>query len=123
MEAKYSYKNLDAYKESKKLVKMVYGWLKAFPKEENYALCDQLRRAVISVPSNISEGSGRTSSKDQAHFFEMSFGSLMEVDCQLDIAHDLGYITDDDALSAEKQIRVVASLLSGLRSKCLSASH
>lgn len=123
MEAKYSYKNLDAYKESKKLVKMVYGWLKAFPKEENYALCDQLRRAVISVPSNIAEGSGRTSSKDQAHFFEMSFGSLMEVDCQLDIAHDLGYITDDDALSAEKQIRVVASLLSGLRSKCLSASH
>lgn len=123
MEAKYSYKNLDAYKESKKLVKMVYGWQKAFPKEENYALCDQLRRAVISVPSNIAEGSGRTSSKDQAHFFEMSFGSLMEVDCQLDIAHDLGYITDDDALSAEKQIRVVASLLSGLRSKCLSASH
>lgn len=123
MEAKYSYKNLDAYNESKKLVKMVYGWLKAFPKEENYALCDQLRRAVISVPSNIAEGSGRTSSKDQAHFFEMSFGSLMEVDCQLDIAHDLGYITDDDALSAEKQIRVVASLLSGLRSKCLSASH
>ena len=123
MEAKYSYKNLDAYKESKKLVKMVYGWLKAFPKEENYALCDQLRRAVISVPSNIAEGSGRTSSKDLAHFFEMSFGSLMEVDCQLDIAHDLGYITDDDALSAEKQIRVVASLLSGLRSKCLSASH
>ena len=123
MEAKYSYKNLDAYKESKKLVKMVYGGLKAFPKEENYALCDQLRRAVISVPSNIAEGSGRTSSKDLAHFFEMSFGSLMEVDCQLDIAHDLGYITDDDALSAEKQIRVVASLLSGLRSKCLSASH
>ena len=123
MEAKYSYKNLDAYKESKKLVKMVYGWLKAFPKEENYALCDQLRRAVISVPTNIAEGSGRTSSKDLAHFFEMSFGSLMEVDCQLDIAHDLGYITDDDALSAEKQIRVVASLLSGLRSKCLSASH
>ena len=122
-EPKYSYKNLDAYKESKKLVRMVYGWLKQFPKEENYALCDQLRRAVISVPSNIAEGSGRTSSKDQAHFFEMSFGSLMEVDCQLDIALDLGYIATNDALLAEKQIRVVASLLSGLRSKCLAASH
>ena len=122
-EPKYSYKNLDAYKESKKLVKMVYGWLKQFPKEENYALCDQLRRAVISVPSNIAEGSGRTSSKDQAHFFEVSFGSLMEVDCQLDIAHDLDYIADDDVLLAEKQIRIVASLLSGLRSKCLAASH
>ena len=71
----------------------------------------------------MAEGSGRTSMKDQAHFIEIAFGSLMEVDCQIDIAHDLGYITDDDALSAEKQIRVVASLLSGLRSKCLSASH
>ena len=67
-EAKYSYKNLEAYKESKQLVMSIYATLKEFPKEEQYALCDQLRRAVISVPSNIAEGSGRTSSKDQAHF-------------------------------------------------------
>ena len=87
-DAKYSYKNLEAYKESKTLVKQVYALLKKFPKEETYALCDQLRRAVISVPSNIAEGSGRTSAKDQAHFFEMAFGSLIEVDCQVDIAHD-----------------------------------
>ena len=119
MEAKYSYKNLDAYKESKKLVKMVYGWLKAFPKEENYALCDQLRRAVISVPSNIAEGSGRTSSKDLAHFFEMTFGSLMEVDCQLDIAHDLGYIAQHDMDIINEQISRVAALLSGMRRKIL----
>ena len=94
-ESKYSYKNLEAYKESKKLVKQVYALLKKFPKEETYALCDQLRRAVISVPSNIAEGSGRTSAKDQAHFFEMAFGSLMEVDCQIDIAKDLGYVSSE----------------------------
>lgn len=123
MEAKYSYKNLDAYKKAKTLVKDVYSLLRKFPKEEQYALCDQLRRAVISVPSNIAEGSGRTSAKDQAHFIEMAFGSLMEVDCQIDIAHDLDYISQDEMESVEQQIRTIAALLSGLRSKCLSLTH
>lgn len=123
MEAKYSYKNLDAYKESKALVMLVYALLKKFPREEQYALCDQLRRAVISIPSNIAEGSGRTSSKDQAHFFEMAFGSLMEVNCQIDIAHDLGYVSQEDMVQVEKYVRAIASLLSGLPSKCLSLTH
>lgn len=121
-EAKYSYKNLDVYKESKVLVKMVYGLLKQFPKEEQYALCDQLRRAVISVPSNIAEGSGRTSMKDQAHFLEMSFGSLMEVDCQMDIAHDLEYITQNELDAICLQICRIAAMLSALRNKCLQRS-
>jgi four helix bundle protein len=121
-EAKYSYKNLEAYKESKTLVKQVYTLLKQFPREEQYALCDQLRRAVISVPSNIAEGSGRTSAKDQAHFFEMAFGSLMEVDCQMEIAHDLGYVSLEDQEVVTAQISQVAALLSGMRSKCLERS-
>ena len=119
MNKKYHFKNLDAYKESKKLVKMVYGLLKQFPKEEQYALCDQLRRAVISVPSNIAEGSGRTSAKDQAHFIEMAYGSLMEVECQIDIAYDLSYISQDNINKVEELIGVVAALLSGLRNKYL----
>ena len=118
-ESKYSYKNLEAYKESKKLVKQVYALLKKFPKEETYALCDQLRRAVISVPSNIAEGSGRTSAKDQAHFFEMAFGSLMEVDCQMDIAQDLGYVSSEELEDVSKQISQIAALLSGMRRKIL----
>lgn len=118
-EAKYSYKNLEAYKESKNLVLSVYSALKEFPKEEQYALCDQLRRAVISVPSNIAEGSGRTSAKDQAHFLEMAFGSLMEVDCQIDIAHDLGYISQEDVNIINEQTNRVAALLSGMRRKIL----
>lgn len=122
MDKKYEYKNLDAYKESKSLVIMVYALLKKFPREEQYALCDQLRRAVISVPSNIAEGSGRTSSKDQAHFFEMAFGSLMEVNCQIDIAHDLGYVTKEDVENVEKHVRAIAALLSGLRRKLLGES-
>ena len=121
-EPKYSYKNLEAYKESKTLVKQVYALLKKFPKEETYALCDQLRRAVISVPSNIAEGSGRTSAKDQAHFFEMAFGSLMEVDCQIDIAQDLSYVSLDEHEEVTMQISKVAALLSGMRNKCLGRS-
>ena len=121
-EPKYSYKNLEAYKESKTLVKQVYALLKKFPKEEQYALCDQLRRAVISVPSNIAEGSGRTSAKDQAHFLEMAFGSLMEVDCQMDIAKDLGYVSLDEHEEVTVQISKVAALLSGMRNKCLGRS-
>ena len=121
MNKKYYFKNLDAYKESKNLVKIVYGLLKQFPKEEQYALCDQLRRAVISVPSYIAEGSGRTSAKDQAHFIEMAYGSLMEVECQIDIAYDLSYISQDSLNKVEELIDVVAALLSGLRNKYLSS--
>ena len=121
-ESKYSYKNLEAYKESKTLVKQVYALLKKFPKEETYALCDQLRRAVISVPSIIAVGSGRTSVKDQAHFFEMAFGSLMEVDCQMDIAKDLGYVSSDKLEEVSKQISQVAALLSGMRRKILNVN-
>ena len=118
-DAKYNYKDLEAYKESKTLVKMIYGLLRGFPREEQYALCDQLRRAVISVPSNLAEGSGRTSAKDQAHFLEMAFGSLMEVDCQIDIAHDLGYVSKEAQDQVEKQVKQVAALLSGLRNKAV----
>ena len=122
MEKKYSYKDLDAYKESKALVILVYALLKKFPREEQYALCDQLRRAVISIPSNIAEGRGRTSAKEQAHFFEIAFGSLMEVDCQIDVACDLGFVSPKDVEQVVKQVRAIASLLSGLRNKCLAAS-
>lgn len=74
-----SFRKLDAYIYAKDLVKQVYALIKKFPKEEQYALCDQLCRAVISIPSNIAEGSGRTTAKDQAYFYTIAYGSLMEV--------------------------------------------
>lgn len=116
-ETSYTYKNLEAYKEAKALVLMVYRLLKKFPKEETYALCDQLRRAVISVPSNLAEGSGRYSTKEQLHFLEIAYGSLLEVECQMDIAHDLEYISTDDLNEANMQIMRVAALLAGMRNK------
>lgn len=123
METKYDYKQLEVYKEAKILVRMVYKLLEKFPKQEQYALCDQLRRTVISVPSNIAEGLGRYSSKEQIHFFEIAYGSLREVDCQMDIAQDLEYITEGDVRKITEQIRLVSALISGLRSKRMNTSN
>lgn len=117
MATKYDYKQLDVYIESKILVKKVYELLSKFPKEEQYALCDQLRRAVISIPSNIAEGLGRYSVKEQVHFLEIAYGSLREVDCQMDIACDLGYVTKMEAAELSEQINKVGAILAGMRSK------
>ncbi len=111
-----TFRDLEAYKEGKILVKEVYRLLKMFPKEEQYAMCDQLRRAAVSITSNIAEGSGRTSTKEKIHFLEFSYGSLMEVLSQLDIATDLGYITQKEFDDFELLVNKVASLISGLRS-------
>ena len=83
------FQNLIVYQKSKDLVKIVYALMKKFPAEERYGLCDQLRRSVISVPSNIAEGMGRMSNKEQSHFISIAFASLMEVLAQVDIACDL----------------------------------
>ena len=113
----FVYRDLVAYQKSKRLVTEIYSLLKLFPKEETYALCDQLRRAVISIPSNIAEGMGRVSVKEQIHFIEISFGSLYEVMCQVELANDLGYITELQLTEIEENVIDIAKLLSGLRTK------
>ena len=111
----FTYRKLRVYQQSKKLVLVIYDLLKYFPKEENYALCDQLRRAVISIPSNIAEGISRTSRKEQIHFLEISFGSLNEVMCQIEIANELGIISQENLLLVEDYYKLIAEMLSGLR--------
>lgn len=112
----FAFFDLRVYRESKEFVKSVYCLLEKFPKYETYALSDQLRRAVISVPSNIAEGSGRFSIKEKIHFIEIAYGSLTESLCQLDIAHDLEYITDDEFNNEQERINIIGKQLSGLRS-------
>ncbi len=109
-----SFRKLNVYITDKELVKQVYALLKKFPKEEQYALCDQLRRAVISIPSNIAEGSGRESQKDQMHFYTIAYGSLMETLSQLDVASDLGYITNEEFEKMEIMINEEAKMIAGL---------
>ncbi len=112
-----SFRKLNVYVKAKELVKQVYILLKKFPREEQYALCDQLRRAVISVPSNLAEGSGRQSDKDQAHFYTIAYGSLMETFSQLDVACDLGYISQEEFCQMELLINEEAKMLAGLVAK------
>lgn len=111
----FSYRKLIAYQKAKEVVIHTYQLLKKFPSEERYAMCDQLRRASVSITSNIAEGVNRFSVKDKVHFIEIAFGSLMEVSSQFEIAEDLGYITTNDRLSMDELVKEVARLLSGLR--------
>lgn len=119
-EKSHSFKQLNAYIKAKELVIDIYGVIKMFPIEERYALADQLRRAVISVPSNIVEGMNRISDKEKAHFLEIAYASLMEVYCQLDIATELGYIDTEKNKELEQSINTVAKLISGLRRSTIS---
>lgn len=112
----FNYKKLVAYIRAKEMVKEVYRLLKKFPKEEQYALCDQLRRASTSVTSNIAEGTNRQTYPDKIHFLEIAYGSLMEVHSQMDVACDIGYITSEELNGMENIIIGVVKPLSGLRS-------
>ena len=112
--AVFGYRKLIAYQKAKEVVKRTYRLLKKFPSEERYAMCDQLRRASVSITSNIAEGVNRFSVKDKAHFVEMAYGSLMEVSSQFEIAEELGYITSEDRLSMDQLIEEDTRLLSGL---------
>ena len=111
----FGYRKLIAYQKGKEVVKRTYKLLKKFPAEERYAMCDQLRRASVSITSNIAEGVTRYSVKDKSHFIEIAYGSLMEVSSQFDIAVDLGYITAEDRQNIDFLIEEEARLLSGLQ--------
>ena len=112
--------DLFAWKESHKLVLMVYPLLRKFPKEENFAICDQMRRASISITSNIAEGFGRHSIKEKIQFYYQAHGSLTEIKNQLITSKDLNYISQDDFNLVISQANIAHQLLQGLISKTKS---
>ena len=93
-----TYRELAVWQKAVRLVKLVYAQIREFPAEERYALADQLRRAVTSIPSNIAEGNGRASNKDYAHFLSIARGSLYETINHLDIAESLGYVQHSEEI-------------------------
>ena len=111
----FSFERLEVWKCSKALVVTVYNLMKKFPSVEKYALCEQLRRSIVSVPSNIAEGSGRSSLGEKVRFIEIAYSSLLEAYCQLSIATDLNYITDKDFNSIKEQVSSISKMLSNLR--------
>ncbi|MBQ0075448.1 MAG: four helix bundle protein [Prevotella sp.] len=115
MERKFSFESLDVYQTARILVKGIYLLQNKFPKEEKYALGDQIRRAATSITSNIAEGCGRNSYKEKIHFIEIAFGSMTESFSQLQNAQDLGYIKDEDIEKLRPLFNKIAGQLSGLR--------
>lgn len=111
----FSFENLIVYQLSRSLVKYIYLIQNTFPKEERYALCDQVRRAAVSITANLAEGSGRQSIREKIHFIEIAFGSMTEVFCELQTACDLNYITTEQFDSLRPKFTEVAKMLSGLR--------
>lgn len=111
----FFYRKLSVYQQALLNVKTIYELIRKFPSCEQYALSDQLRRSVISVPANIVEGMGRNSLKERIHFLEIANGSLTETMCHLEIAHLLNYISDKELKESEEEMINVSRLLSGLK--------
>ncbi len=109
-----NFTDLNAWKEAHKLVLSIYTATKTFPGDEKFCLTSQIRRAAISIVSNIAEGFGRNTEKDKSQFYAISKGSVLETQSQLLVAKDLGYISEEDFQEIQKQIIIVQKLLSGL---------
>jgi len=109
-----NYRDLIAWQKAMDLVEAVYAATKGFPREELYALTTQLRRAAVSVPSNIAEGQGRTSAREFQNFLSMAHGSLREVETQSLIAGRLGYLPPQKVEAILNLAGEVGRLINGL---------
>lgn len=108
-----NYTDLEVWKLSRELVKSVYVLSQSFPKDEIYGLTNQIRRCVVSVPSNIAEGVGRQSNKETIHYLYISKGSLNELETQLFLAFDLDYISEIELKAILEKLISNKKLLNG----------
>jgi four helix bundle protein len=120
MEHLYSFEKLRVWHDARAFIKKIYLISKAFPKEEQFGLISQIRRAAVSVASNIAEGSSRTTTKDRAHFTQIAYGSLLEILSHLYVAVDLEYIKKIQLQDAKKDIISLTKQLSSLRKSQLN---
>lgn len=106
------HKNLDVWKAGIELSVISYKITQGFPKEELYGLSSQIRRAAISVPSNIAEGVARSSPKERKRFYEISRSSLVELDTQFEIAQNLNYLNQVDLEEIDERVNHLFAMLS-----------
>ncbi len=109
-----SHKRLDVWQKSIALAKLVYEITRKYPPEENYGLVSQMRRAAVSIPSNIAEGAARQTNKDTLQFFIIAQSSLSELDTQIELSYSFGIIDPNHYQNLQSQLDSVDSLLSGL---------
>lgn len=115
----FAYEKLGVWQMAKSLIIKVYKLTRYFPDSEKFGLVSQINRAAVSVASNLAEGSGRMSYKEQAYFTQLAYSSLMEVACQLDIARELGFIEEHHWKSVAPDIEDLSYKLSALRNSQL----
>ncbi|SMO52488.1 four helix bundle protein [Gracilimonas mengyeensis] len=111
---KLNHKNLNVYKKSVQLVGEIYRLTESYPKSETFGLASQMRRASVSIPSNIAEGSSRKSDKDRKRFYRISRSSLVELDTQVEISINLNYLKNDEIKKLEKLANEVFAMLSNM---------
>lgn len=111
----FSFERLEVWNRSRLLTKSVYEITRDFPDIEKFGIASQLQRAMVSVCSNIAEGSSRKSKKEQCHFYSLSYSSLMESLNQLIISNDLGYVSDPELFLFRKEVHIISIMLNNLR--------
>lgn len=114
---KLNHKKLEVWKKSLVFVSSIYKLTKSYPSEEKFDLVSQLRRASISIPSNISEGASRSSSKERKRFYEIARSSLVEIDTQLEISRILNFTTDAELQKIESLMNEIFAMLTTMKSK------
>lgn len=110
----HNFKELKVWQKARELVKFIYVLTSNFPKEETFSLTSQIRRAVISIPSNIAEGAGHLSNKEFSRFLEIAYASSCELDTQMILSFDLEYITKDELHDSSFYIDELQKMISGL---------
>ena len=115
MDQLFAFEKLEVYQIARQYVKNIYELSDAFPAKEDFALTSQIRRAAVSITSNIAEGTSRFSLKDKSHFIEIAYGSLMETYSQLQVAMDLEYISQDSMIQIAPIVVELRNKLSALR--------
>lgn len=111
----FNFEKLEVWHLSKEFCKLVFNYTKDFPQDEKYILVSQIRRASLSVPSNIAEGSARISIKDKKHFYTISYSSLMEVVNHSIISYELNYISENQLNEIKEKSIIIAKMISKLR--------
>jgi four helix bundle protein len=110
----FSFERLEVWNKSRLLTRKIYKLTQEFPENEKFGLTGQIRRAIISVCSNLAEGASRKSKKDQAHFYNIAFSSLMETLNQLIISNDLGFLDSQSLEESREEIHSISRMLNGL---------
>src|SRR3989344_4175757 len=112
-----NFKDLFAWQEGHKLVLLIYKLTESFPSKEQFGLTNQMRRAAVSITSNLAEGFSRRSYKDKSRFYSMALGSLTELQNQLLVAKDIGYLSMVSYEKTSEQTVIVSKLINGLIKK------